>query len=148
MGLTTSCRAPCFQCAIAPLDGSLAMRTGAVLSTRAISTFAGRRSEAELSSACACGAGGKPLCEGSRICEVLPIILWLLLIAFSFRSAVRIFTGRREFYARQESASFLKRPCFVRTCSKRARAFTNARWAGRCAVDALNGDRARGIKIG
>ena len=44
MGSTTSCSGPCFQWAIAPLDGSEAMRNGAVLSTRAISTSAGRRS--------------------------------------------------------------------------------------------------------
>src|SRR5712692_5351630 len=44
MGSTTSCRAPCFQYAMAPLEGSEAMRSGTVLRTRAISTSAGRRS--------------------------------------------------------------------------------------------------------
>jgi hypothetical protein len=46
IGSTTSCRAPCFQWAIAPPSGSEAMRSGAVFSTRAISMSAEGRSEA------------------------------------------------------------------------------------------------------
>ncbi len=77
------------------------MRVGSVLSTRAISASAARRSEGELSSGCALGRGGKPFCEGLRMSAVLPIMAWLLLIASSHRSGVRICPGRRAFYAPQ-----------------------------------------------
>ena len=43
MGSTTSCSGPCFQWAMVPLDGSGAVRSGTVRSTRAISASAGRR---------------------------------------------------------------------------------------------------------
>lgn len=45
----------------------------------------------------------------------------------------------------KDSAYFLNRLCVVRYCSKRACAFTNARWAGGEFVEALNGDRAKGV---
>src|SRR6201981_2649857 len=66
MGSTTSCNGPCCQWAIAPLDGSEAMRTGAVLSTRAISTSAGRRSPVRRVSWRASDSDGAFSCERSR----------------------------------------------------------------------------------
>jgi hypothetical protein len=91
---------------MAPLCESDAIRSGFVLSTRAISASAARGSEVNLSSGRAPGAGGKPLCEGWHMSAVLPIIAWLLLIASSFGSGARIRAGRRVFYALQGRSVF------------------------------------------
>src|SRR5689334_8862316 len=60
-----SCTGSCFQYAIVPLDGSKATRKGLVLSTRAISSLAGRRSLTGGSLLCACVAPGG-LSRGAR----------------------------------------------------------------------------------
>src|SRR3954463_490469 len=99
MGSTMSCSGSCFQCAIPAPEESSAMRNGWVLSTRAISPSAGRRSGVERASGWAAGGGGKPLCEGLRMSAVFPVMVWLLLISSGFRSVVRICTERRVFYA-------------------------------------------------
>ena len=64
MGSTTSCSGSCFQCAIPAPEESSAMRNGSVLSTRAISASAARRSDVERSSGCASGAGRQALVRG------------------------------------------------------------------------------------
>ncbi len=91
MGSTTSCRAPCFQWAIAaPLDGSEAMRTGAVLSTRTISASAGRRSAPGKSRWCASEVSGGFSCERSRKIDLHLMDLSSRLGGTSFEHSARV----------------------------------------------------------
>ncbi|WP_407188102.1 hypothetical protein [Bradyrhizobium centrosematis] len=78
---------------------------------------------------------------------VLPVIACLLLINSSFGSVVRIYTGRRVFYALRKPSVFPEAVMLCPILLQAGARFHKRTMGGRRVVEALNGGRGKASKF-